>query len=333
MSVRNTEVQQFAAGFGFALCTVFAYPLITSWVLGVDRSVGFWFGRYMLYWTVPIPLGFLLVILLQLRLAQPKRSLLIFTFVIPTCIFFLTAASMSSNSVHLSDRLASVDCRTFASMRPIAQSYALAWEKYDECNAGRNESRLALPQCENYGTWLKEEDNARIWGYLQFLETNFECSGFCKPADRLLWTLGEAPYSRDSCAVAIISVMRSKVSRLTTQLMIYPLAALFCFLIWLYSTRTSIAAYFRERRHLEKQLRAELGVDKPPMIPSGPPAFAAAPGPAGGPPPMMGPPPGFVPAGLGPPPSMPPSAPPTMPPSPPLGGPPADPLLRSGVQA
>lgn len=260
-AVERRGWQRFAAAACFGLLTIFMYPVLAAWTLAFDENVAYWWGMFAFWWTLPMPFAFVGLWIIFYNMTKPKRGLLLGFFVIPSVVFFLIGAYLKSKSNHISDKLVSSDCSAAGQfgIRPLDLAYYDAAEKYKTCNTPEVEAALGAPilfqSCPKYKEWRKEGDNAKHWDYLQFLETTFLCSGFCKGGQESLWTREETKH--DACAVVVYNVMRSKVGRLTTLLMAYPMIIIFVFLIWMHFTRPSFqmwTEHLRGQGHIPNNL-------------------------------------------------------------------------------
>lgn len=238
------------------------YPLLASWSLAGDETVEYWIGTYMFWWTLPIPIWFLLHWFIQTRLTRPKRALILASFIVPCVVFFLVGGSVRFRAQHIMDEL-TMDCDVDKDMRKISESHARAEEKYHECHpaGGKSGFDVLFQSCANYKEWRKEDDNAKYWDYLQYLETNFACTGFCKPAEESLWSHKEyhdrAEY--DACYMVVYSIMSSKVARSGLMMMVYPIFVLFFFLSWNCAVRPSFQKMAAgQRGHIGPQAREDV---------------------------------------------------------------------------
>merc|ERR1719387_2818658 len=242
----SRRVSSFSFALGFALFSVFLFPILACWVLAWDGNVTFWFGRYMFWWTLPIPFCFVAVILRQMTHDRPRRPLVMGTWICPSIVIFVVAGIMNSQASHLADRLLSRDCHSFPTIRPLAVAYNSAKAHLQDCikNQTNPAGRVVLQSCPMYREWYYEADNPRLWDYLHYLEENFDCSGFCSPMSRGVWSFGMDRAPKDSCARAVVAVMKSKVRRLTTQLMAVPMIIIAGVIIWVYTVRPTFQAHF-----------------------------------------------------------------------------------------
>jgi len=241
------ETNLFGAALCFGLFSVFLFPVLACWILAFDANVSFWFGRYMFWWTLPVPLFFFFLIWRQMTISRPKRGILIVAWVFPSVLIFVLAGILNSQASHLADRLVSRDCRTFPTLRPVSLSYWRAKAHLETCLSNQTyymHSKTVLQACPEYQQWYREEEHPEYWDYLHYLEDNYDCCGFCVALPGGVWSFADSHSSKDSCARVIVTVMQSKVIRLTHQLMCMPMLVLFGALVWMYAVRPTFQAYF-----------------------------------------------------------------------------------------
>lgn len=237
--------QLFAAAFFFSCMAVFLFPLISAWDLAFDPNVEYWFGRYAFWSTLPIPLGFLFTYVYHTRRGRPRKGLVMGSVIIPCVIFFLVGAMFKFEIAKLVDHLNSVDCQTYEKMKVLSDAVADAQKFYKQCDPADFGS--LFHSCPKYQTWRKENDHEETWDYLQYLETNFECTGFCKSGLHPLW-ISARDRPRDPCAGCVVSVMRTRIGHNALVLMVYSILTLFVFLAWIFIMRPTIIKMSHEMK-------------------------------------------------------------------------------------
>lgn len=229
----NDEAQKFNSAF-FVICfTAYSFPMITAWRMASDVNVTFWFGRFPFWCTVPVPLIFIVVYILQTRNGRPKRPFLLLSIIVPSVIFFLVGVSLKFKAKRLQDQLQSVDCSVIPKLRHVYHAAEDARRLYAECNP--TNERMIIQTCPKYGDWLDEDkDRKKTWMYLEYLEENSGCSGFCIAGNRPLWHFKEDAEVRDACAPCVAAVLGAKVVHSGEQLMFYSVSFLLAFLLWMF---------------------------------------------------------------------------------------------------
>lgn len=294
----DDENQQFAVAFFLACFATACYPLLSAWRIAFDTNVTFWLGWFPFWLTLPIPFIFIGVYILHSRAMRPKRTYMMFSVIVPGVLFFMTGVGLSSRSAHLQDRLTSVDCQVIPRFREVFAAAEAARARYKECNP--NGEMKLFQTCPDYKKWQTEVKNREdIWAYLQFLETNYYCTGFCKTGDGPLWNYRmpetERRYEvRDACAPCVASVFRAKIDHAASQLMFYSafaiLVGLSCMFVFKENLR-QLGLRSKQRRSLLGQLAATTpaGMPRPygavggVPYPGAPPMFM----PPAAPPPMV----------------------------------------------
>lgn len=255
----------FAAAFFFCSVAIYIFPLIMAWRLAFDSNVDFWFGRFPFWVTLPIPLVFVVVYILHIKVQRPKRPYMLASFIIPSVTFFMVGSAISYKSIALQDRLLSVDCKVLPRFREIYQAAEDARRLYKKCNP--NGERILFQVCPEYDKWSQEvEDRAEMWRYLQFVEGSNGCSGFCTAGTTSLWHFPDDQDVRDACAPCVASVMRTKIDHTASQLKMYSVIVLFSFLAWLFICTPSLRRIGSQRtagRSLEGKLASIPPAGKP----------------------------------------------------------------------
>jgi hypothetical protein len=208
---------------------VFLYPLLTVVHLAFDENVQFWIGYYPLF-TLLIPLLWLCAHFYHIHIGKGNKAVVTFTFVCPCVVFFLVGGSILFQATHVVDGLLTNDCAHFRAIRPVEQAYQDAATVLKNCQDEQKNENLLLQHCRDYIDGYDSESHAENWPYLQFVERNYNCHGFCTATGVGLWTRDGG---MDACSVAVASVIRGRVQHAACQLMLYSAAVLVMFLAWL----------------------------------------------------------------------------------------------------
>jgi hypothetical protein len=219
----------FASSLTGTLFCVFLYPLLTVVHLAFDENVQFWIGYYPLF-TLLIPLVWLCAHAYHIHLGKGNRAVVTFTFTFPCVVFFLVGGSILFQATHVTDGLLTADCAHFRAIRPVEQAYRDAATVLSKCQEEQKNDNLLLQHCKNYIDEYDSETHAEYWPYLQFVERNYNCHGFCSATNVGLWTRDGG---MDACAVAVASVIKGRVLHSAWQLMLYSAAVMVLFLAWL----------------------------------------------------------------------------------------------------
>jgi len=238
LHTEHSEQQKFAAAFCYGQFTVFCFPLMSAWMVAFDKDVMYWFGTYVFWWTLPIPFGFFIVYLYHLRRGRLKRGFILGSVIIPCVIFFLLGTSLRFKSEHLKDHLLSVDCQTYPIMKELEIASKEANQLYDQCNPHGYD--VLFPACADFDKWKRDTNNERTWDYLQHLETNCLCTGFCKSGVKPIWTHTEEEDTHDACSMCVIIAIDAHIWRVGEQMMASGLIILSIFLLWQFFMEPSI---------------------------------------------------------------------------------------------
>lgn len=240
----------FAAAFCKSTFLLFSYPIITAWSLGHDDNIVYWFGSFVFWWTLPILPFFVIIFAVQV-VVRPRKSLILGTIIIPSVTIFLLGGMLQGKAGHLADKLRNRDCGTFPKIRKLELSLFDAQEKHKECLQTALHENVPFNGCSDYKKWEDEKDEyEKDWAYLEYMEANFECTGFCTSAAPLWMYPKEA--GKDPCAAALASHLESKVMSSTLQLMGYPIFLVFASVCWVFSVKPSIHELRTEKRKRER---------------------------------------------------------------------------------
>ena len=218
----------FASSLTCALFCVFLAPILTTLHLVADENVRFWIGWYPLF-SLLMPVLWLAAHAYHMSIGYGKRSVLMTCVIIPCVVFFLIGGSILFQATHVVDGLLTQDCPHFRAIRPVEQAYQDANSVLAECRKEKPDA--ILQNCQNYVDEYDVAAHGKYWSYLQFVETNYNCHGFCTSRPDGLWSRGGV--TNDACAVAVASVLRGRVQHAAWQLMMYNIIVLFAFLGWL----------------------------------------------------------------------------------------------------
>jgi len=237
--------QLFAVGFFICSFLVNLFPLMSVWDVAFDTHVTFWFGNYPFWWTLPIPLMFLVVFAYHMKRHHPKRKAVMMSIIIPCVVFFLLGASLKVKSDHLMDHIIYDDCGTHSQQfRDLDMAATEAEKKFAQCNPS-GFGAVTLENCPDFAEWRKP--HAREWDYLQFLENDCGCTNFCHSSRMSVWT-PPAARAHDACSNCVLSVMRTKVQHVGNQLMLYAILILVIALVWLRLMKNALLELGAEMR-------------------------------------------------------------------------------------
>lgn len=227
---------------------LFSWPVITGLHLSYDDNITYWFGSSLFWWMIPIPFWFLAVYAVKIIL-RPKKSLIMGSMVIPSVVIFLLGGMLMSKSGHLASKLRNRDCGTFPLIHKLEMSLWDAQEKRKECLSTATHPNVLFSSCKLYESGLKEEENERHWPYLEYLESQFECTGFCIPGEPIWMYSKEA--GKDPCASALALFMETQVQSASKQMMGFSILLVFVTVGWVFATKPTVAENRREKKRRE----------------------------------------------------------------------------------
>jgi len=240
--------QLFAAACFVSSCLIFLFPLMSVWDVAFDTHFAFWFGNYVFWWTLPIPLLFLIVWIYHMRRHYPKRKAVMISIIVPCVTFFLIGMSLKVKSDHLMDTIIYDDCGIHSEeIRDLDAAAQDAEEFFQQCNPSG--LQITLENCPQYPEWRKK--HSRQWEYLKYLQNDCGCTNFCHSGRRSLWNLepgGGLGGPQDACSNCVLSVMRTKIQPKAFQLMAYAALVLVVCLAWLRCMKTALLEIGMEMR-------------------------------------------------------------------------------------
>jgi len=211
---------------------VYAIPTMTCVRLGMDRYTSEWLGAVPLL-ALLVPALIAVVFLLQ-RGKSPRHELAMTLGVVPGILFFLLGVFTMYNATRYSDRLRTSDgCQRVNEFSADLVKYAdEAKEFHRKCaeSLPDGESTL-LPSCPGYDDMLSvDADREAAWAFLQKMERDFYCGGFCNVRTRPLWTPSLTVV--EPCSLPIAMRLSSYTHTCAMEVAAYAMAVLLVFVLW-----------------------------------------------------------------------------------------------------
>lgn len=208
--------------FCFAL---FGPAIITGVRLASDPNVQYFIGGQGSS-VIIIPILLIVCHLCHIRLGKPNFFLMMFSTVIPALLIFFVGYSHYVPITGVVDRLRSSDCTTYELKYRIESAYRAARTVYDTClerivaETGSTMEAVAsgvtLQECQEYGIPAEGADPhaawRREWVFLQGLETQEECTGWCHEEEPM-WLHNTGHMPQDICSNVAATVLAGKVER------------------------------------------------------------------------------------------------------------------------
>jgi len=207
-----------------ALFAIFGFAVITGVRLSQEPNARFWVGQYG-YALLAIPVILIVSHIVQSYYRRPMYFFVILSVCVPPLISIFVGFMYAVPVEQVVQRLLSTDCTTFRQKFVIEQAYKEANSFFSDCLSAqaKNQSTtieavrkdMVISQCPGYDP--KASGYASEWSYLQKLEENENCAGWCFDGEGALWT--HNPTSWDSCSSAAGMTMKNKVSRNASRMM------------------------------------------------------------------------------------------------------------------
>lgn len=218
--------------FTLSALAIFASPVITGVRMAIDPSVNYWIGTWA--WIVlAIPALLLGSHLIHLWNGRPRFFPVLMSTVVPSLLIIIVGYGHSTlNGV--SNRLLSTDCTTYREKFRIESAHRIAEQVMNSCitrvasetsiSEAQARAIVRVQDCAEYrqydtASWGRAQhgDFHKEWAYLQRLEEEQTCSGWCN-AGPTLWAPGGA-VQRDICTNTAAAVLEGQVGRWASRIL------------------------------------------------------------------------------------------------------------------
>jgi len=223
MDIEST-MRVFPALFTFFCLATFSMPIWITYHLGEDENVKQWISTkvwLVLFLFIPYALAHVV----HSIKGHPVRLVLMTCLIGSSVILLMISDYVLLKAYSLANAFYAQDCDTFAGKRMMEEEWQQARVFYASCVA-KKASALNMPfakavtqyriqSCPGY-----DEEVAGVhpaWKYLDFLEEQYHCSGWCQEAEPI-WTFAS---TSDSCGSAVADVMFHKIRWSAMQVVLY----------------------------------------------------------------------------------------------------------------
>mmetsp|Transcript_8930 Transcript_8930/g.19982 ORF Transcript_8930/g.19982 Transcript_8930/m.19982 type:complete len:260 (-) Transcript_8930:41-820(-) len=208
---------------------LFLYPAVMLVLFAANSTTRYWHGS----WPGFAILGILIWIVVNL-------VLVVMRFITPnlgvvTMIIFPALTMIIICQVHwmqlqeTAPILAAEDCASFLAKAHLDVAWRAASDVMDACvqdlsaltGAPLEEKRAVTSFQSCPGYWQQLDTWGHEWQYLEMLERDSNCGGWCSP-QRPLW--GKSSTVQDQCSDVVALEMKGSLSVLTMQLLVYSVA-------------------------------------------------------------------------------------------------------------
>lgn len=226
-----TLASKYAGLQAMAAILIYAIPTMTCVQLGMDRYTSLWIGSFPLA-ALLVPALIAVVYLLQ-RGKSPRHDLAMTLGIAPGILFFLLGVFTMYHSTRYSDRLRTSDaCQTLAGAADLVKYADEAKEFHRKCAEQLPEGETTLlPSCPGYDDMLStDQDREAAWQFLQQMERDFYCGGFCNVRTRPLWTPSFTTV--EPCSLPIAMRLSSYTHTCAIEVAAYAAAVMLVFVFW-----------------------------------------------------------------------------------------------------
>jgi hypothetical protein len=234
-------MRMFPAGFTMTCCLIYLVPFWLVMTVTQTPALSY-FASHWSYLALAVPIIIVAVHFVHLQKGVPNKLAITSALVIPSLLLLVIADWQYMSAVDQMDKLFSTDCDTSPQKRALQSSWEVAYSFYMDCleDTASNSSysmevlqeNFRIQDCAEY-TAMKTGFNAhgvktnmlsykKEWNYLQYLEENHFCSGWCYHGVQL-WST--KPH-KDSCATVVSSLFGSIVKPHSMQVFVVMLVSL-----------------------------------------------------------------------------------------------------------
>eukprot|EP00927_Polykrikos_kofoidii_P058249 TRINITY_DN52647_c0_g1_i1.p1 TRINITY_DN52647_c0_g1~~TRINITY_DN52647_c0_g1_i1.p1 ORF type:complete len:452 (+),score=48.28 TRINITY_DN52647_c0_g1_i1:144-1499(+) len=228
LRVQHSAWNHFPTYFTIFWGLAFMVPVCGTIHLVYDTTVTYWFGSWCRV-VILLPLVMIYGYFSHVRNdGRPYKPAIIVCMLLPSITLFFLNNTVMKASADEAQILRSVKCGASSKKRELQRSWKEASVLYDKClrdtvrdatdrqlTIDGAQLMYRIDDCDEYmSTYSK---NKRDWDYLKHLEMEHNCAGWCS-FDKPLWTFDDV---LDSCSVAAAQVFEDKITRLTSQTVMY----------------------------------------------------------------------------------------------------------------
>lgn len=197
----------------FTLICVLLFVLPTAMLVYILRSpMVAPFTDMKCYILLLNPVIIAVVHLVHTTKKAPSKWGVISAIFIPAVLLMFISVKAMKDSGKVGNKLLSDDCEDFKPKAQIQRTWEAAYMAFDSClnHTGMTATMpsalimqsFRLPDCSEYSA--VKAQSGQGWKYLQSLEQNEGCAGWCYPGQQL-WSTGPA---KDSCASSVAAAMK-----------------------------------------------------------------------------------------------------------------------------
>lgn len=188
---------------------VFLVPIYMLSVFAFSTLATYWISGVRYYFLITVPIVILVAFFLLKRRKVAKIFAIWLMIMYPAVLMALISMIEASEANALYVVLFSNDCDSFVGKRNLENSWVTARDFYLSCLTDIKErtrgnvtaaylfSTYRIEDCDGYSDMYSA--NEQDWSYLEYLEDNQACSGWCN-YNLQLWSTTD---TRDSCSKTV----------------------------------------------------------------------------------------------------------------------------------
>lgn len=194
---------------------LFLYPICLLIYVCRDWNIKLWVARnFVAWWLLLLPLAYLIIYVIHWCRGQTYKTVVVLTLLVSSATLFLASCLMMSTATWAWVSLAATDCETWTEKRDLEIAYRAASTFFDNCIAEKvarthatSAEALEVMRIEDCSGYDDQLDTYPDWKYLDYLETNLHCGGWCTAKSISLWSFSTP---KDSCSDAVAYLVREK---------------------------------------------------------------------------------------------------------------------------
>lgn len=222
--------EMFPTAFTLVSALAFLTPMYMIVWLSMQPEVAYWSTVYTrVLWVIPVIILFVHGV--HVRSGVPSKPAVVMALIVPCVLLLVCANNEYKMALGRAEKLFSTDCDTFPEKAALQRSWEAAYTLYERCldetatSSGyaieKLRTNFRVQDCEEYQKGLDEY--GKDWTYLQYLEENHFCAGWCYPGVQL-WTNRNV---KDDCSTFVSSVFRNFVMPHSSQIVLLMIVTLF----------------------------------------------------------------------------------------------------------
>lgn len=222
-------LKMFPTVFLLFCAVIFVMPIYLILIIGGDINVRKWFP-HISFLVMLLPVLYIITFFVHYFSRRPSRILITLSL-IGSCVMLLIISDVFLfQAYHKAPMFASsLDCASWGDKREVQDQWKLARSFYASCMATKAKTESVafaaavhdyrIQDCPDYAEEMAKHPD---WAYLQALEENEQCAGWCN-VEEPMWTRSVV---QDACSPVVAQILREKVQTSMKQVCLYTIFTL-----------------------------------------------------------------------------------------------------------